>query len=108
MQLPSWQVPTEQGVPLSLALHLPFLHFFPCLVFSQLPFLHFWHSPHRGLHLPPAAASIGEARPRRPSTPLRVASARRREPADARVRVRISNRLCSTRSSSSVAGEELG
>jgi hypothetical protein len=56
MQLPFWQVPSEQGVPSSFGLHFPALQTFLPFFFSQSPFSHFSHSSQSFLHLPDSAA----------------------------------------------------
>ena len=107
-QVPLWHVPTLQAVPLSFALHLPFLQRFLPFFFSQSPLSHFAHSPHFGLHLPDLAApaSSGSARPSRPSDPARAtANARRQDPAAVRVRVRLSKQSASMPRSSRVMRE---
>src|SRR5688572_13759085 len=98
MHAPFWQLPTLQGVPKALGLHLPFLHVFLPFFLSQSPFLQFSHSPHVGLHFPDlvALAWSRRARPSRPRPPL-IAAARatRREPAAVSDRARLSKRSAS-------------
>src|SRR5215203_1172419 len=90
---------------LPLAWHVPFLHFWPCLVFLHFPFLHVWHSLQVGLHVPPASVSSAWARPRRPRNPPRAAARARRDPAAERERERASKRVASMLTSSEVARE---